>query len=112
MKRNIVKKGILRILLCMILTVIPTMFVYAESGYYDSTYSMTGGVYSHRNWDTDATPTFNVANSNCYSEYEGNIYVMLQKSAALGWSTKDDATLNSRSSGSCDFHGNGAGKGS
>ena len=96
----------------LILTLTPTLMVYAasESGSYTSTYDMTGGVYSARNWEATATPTFIVSNWDCYSVYDGTIYVMLEKKSLLGWNTKDDSTLNARTSGNCSLIGDGSGK--
>ncbi|MCM1325707.1 MAG: hypothetical protein NC094_11005 [Bacteroidales bacterium] len=104
-----VKKLFNMILLNLLLVITPTMLVYAESGSYESTYDMTGGLYSARTWDATATPTFTVSTSNCYSVYEGTIYVMLEKKKLLGWSTKDDDELDARTSGSCTLVGDGAG---
>lgn len=103
------KKYFKLFLLMIVLLFVPYFEVLAESGSYNSTYYMTGGLYSARTWDATDTPTFTVTTSNCYAQVPSVIYVMLQRKTLTGWNTTDNDEIDS-SGGSCSLDGDGSGK--
>lgn len=104
-----ISKSISTIAIIVIMIVFSSLTVFAESGYYDSTYSMKGGVYSQRTWDTNATPTFEVGTWSCYCEVDTTLTMYCEKKTWYGYSTCSSAEYSARIGETHSLSGNGSG---
>jgi hypothetical protein len=74
-----------------------TVLVFAQSGTYNTSYDMTGGVYTQQTWNASATPTFVVETTPSVGVEGAIIREFLQKNATFGWSdvaSKDVSSQN------------------
>lgn len=105
------KKFITIFAVCIIF-VFSAVSVFAESGTYNTTYDMTGGVYTKRTWDATSIPTFKVSNSQCtvdYADLDPTIYVQLERKGLLGYTVVSDGELSGKYGGKCTLKGDKAG---
>ncbi|CAM3068983.1 hypothetical protein PASE110613_15220 [Paenibacillus sediminis] len=86
-----------------------TPFVFAASGTYNTSYDMTGGVYSKSTWSPSGPSSFEFLMSPTIGVSGANIGIYLQKSGILGYSDVDSTQVSSTSFSDSTLHGSSAG---
>lgn len=86
-----------------------TSLVYAASGTYNSTYSMTGGVYSQV-WNASAKPTFTVSLYPDIGVANANITIYLERDNWNGWGVVTSKSVSSTSGSTSTLYGQESGE--
>ncbi len=87
---------------------------FRASGNYNSTYDITGGIYTKQSWEASNTPTFEVTiRPNTYDCPEGvfpELTVYLEKKSTFGWKIADKGNVSLKEGGDLTLTGDGKGK--
>ena len=82
------------------------------SGTYESTYDMTGGIYTRQSWNVTSAPTFKVTISPTYfggNDKKVEMSVFLEKKELFGWSTAAEGRVTVMGGGTVTLRGASSG---
>jgi hypothetical protein len=89
------KKFLFTAIVSVFALVSSTALVFAASGTYNTTYDMTGGVYSATTWTPTGNSTWKFQISPIIGVSGAGMTIYIEKSGFFGWSTVDSANISS-----------------